>query len=233
MAKPDLEKDARVFAGRISDLLNSTICNGARLSAVLRADGDGIVAPGISKKKVTPSRLAVSASKRRPRVWLGLIFGLSLDAEGRYLMSTRTTMTVQSSDDPDVDAFLSFDYIRDPSNEFPAAHIHVADVLANQENLDSLVPPRAESAANRKHTLVPDLHIPVGGRRFRPGLEDLIEFLIREDMAVDPAEDWENSVEVSRSDWYGRQLRAAVRGSPDQAADQLIEMGYSVAAPET
>jgi hypothetical protein len=66
-----------------------------------------------------------------------------------------------------------FDYERDKAGGYPEAHLQVP----------------GQSGALAAMTSGPDkrsldrLHFPVGGRRFRPILEDVIEFLIVEQLA--------------------------------------------------
>jgi hypothetical protein len=55
-----------------------------------------------------------------------------------------------------------------------------------------------------------DLHFPVGVRRHRPALEDVIEFLTAEKLAK-PRDGWEKVLYASRDDFRRRQLRAAIR----------------------
>ena len=78
--------------------------------------------------------------------------------------------------------------------------------------------------------VVADLHLPVGGRRFRPSLEDIIEFLIVEKIAAGRA-GWEQRVNATRDSFQERQLRAAIRRNPDVAANQLAKMDYDVKPP--
>lgn len=72
------------------------------------------------------------------------------------------------------------------------------------------------------------LHVPVGGRRFRPSLEGFIELLRQEKLLPKVKSGWRKVLEDTRGDWEARQVRAAVRRSPDHAADQLRQMGYRV-----
>jgi hypothetical protein len=75
------------------------------------------------------------------------------------------------------------------------------------------------------------LHIPTGGSRFRPSLEDVIEFLIR-DCKFDAEQDWEDAVRVGRERWRRKQLRSAVRDAPQDAAEALTKLGYKIEPPE-
>lgn len=71
---------------------------------------------------------------------------------------------------------------------------------------------------------------PVGGRRFRPSLEDVIELLIVEGL-VDHRDDWEDALNVTRRPFQELQLKAAVRKYPHLAAEALENMNWSVRPP--
>jgi hypothetical protein len=72
-----------------------------------------------------------------------------------------------------------------------------------------------------------DYHFPVGGRRFRPTLEDIIEFLVLERL-VEAHHGWEDAAGEHRSEWDRRQLRAAVRRDPETAMEQLRSMNLDI-----
>src|SRR5699024_11564477 len=65
-----------------------------------------------------------------------------------------------------------------------------------------------------------DLHFPLGGDRFRPALEDVLQFLITQ-LGVRAEEHWRDAVRESRRTWRGRQLASAVRDNPAGAASAL------------
>jgi hypothetical protein len=68
------------------------------------------------------------------------------------------------------------------------------------------------------------LHLPVGGRRFRPTLEDLIEFLITERL-VKGNEGWQKPLAASRNQFQVNQMRALIRRFPTEAAAAVREFG--------
>ncbi|WP_454050332.1 hypothetical protein [Cellulomonas sp. Marseille-Q8402] len=74
------------------------------------------------------------------------------------------------------------------------------------------------------------LHFPLGGHRFRPAFEDVLEMLVRE-FGLDTRDGWEDAVRTGRERWRGTQLRAAVRDDPASAAAALGDLGYAVTAP--
>jgi hypothetical protein len=76
------------------------------------------------------------------------------------------------------------------------------------------------------------LHVPVGGRRFRPSLEDVVEFAVNE-LAVEPKPGWQERVKEGRRRWFRLQVNAAIRDlvklDPKDAPQQL---GDAVSAAE-
>ena len=64
------------------------------------------------------------------------------------------------------------------------------------------------------------IHFPLGGARFRPCLEDVIELVIHE-FGVDAQPGWEECVASDRIAWRHIQLAAAVRDDPDTARRTL------------
>src|SRR5262249_2529202 len=74
-------------------------------------------------------------------------------------------------------------------------------------------------------------HFPVGGHRFRPCIEDVLQALIME-FGVDRMPQWRAAVEAGREGWRRRQLKAAVRDAPEDAAEALARMGWTVTPPE-
>jgi hypothetical protein len=68
------------------------------------------------------------------------------------------------------------------------------------------------------------LHFPVGGRRYRPSLEDVIEFLIVERL-VDARDGWQTVLAREREAFRRLQLRAAIRRDPETTMSALKNLG--------
>jgi hypothetical protein len=64
------------------------------------------------------------------------------------------------------------------------------------------------------------LHFPMGGRRYRPILEDFIEFLILEGLA-EARPGWRDVLDAARVAYHRVQLRAAIRRDPWTALDAI------------
>lgn len=104
-----------------------------------------------------------------------------------------------------------YDYERGKPDGYPEAHVQV-----------SATSPAFRAAClptGRDDTLA-KLHFPVGGRRFRPTLEDVIGFLIVEGLA-DARPGWLEALDEHRKEFHRIQLRAAVRRDPETAKAAL------------
>lgn len=130
-----------------------------------------------------------------------LSYRLCLDPEGEYLTVVSSYVGLYANDQAR-SLLCHVDYERNKPHGYPEAHLQV----------------EAESAAlaawrltdGTTDRVLRDLHFPVGGRRYRPALEDVIEFLIAEKLAA-PRKGWEAVLNSSRDDFRRRQLRAAIR----------------------
>ncbi|MDT3398748.1 hypothetical protein RKE29_19210 [Streptomyces sp. B1866] len=104
-----------------------------------------------------------------------------------------------------------YDYERAKRDGYPEAHLQV---YGQSETLEAL----------RQGRALAKLHFPVGGRRFRPSLEDLIEFLVREQL-VEPKDDYMAVLDAGRQRFMAKQLRAAMRRNPDIVAEHVERHG--------
>ena len=68
----------------------------------------------------------------------------------------------------------------------------------------------------------------MGGRRFRPTVEELLKFLNREKLFVDWLPGWEEVVDRSLEEWEWNQARATVRQHTEAAIAQLPAMGFEI-----
>lgn len=157
-------------------------------------------------------------------VFLYLLYSYELDPEGVYLTMTKSTMSLYTSPQmEDARLIVGIDYARNPKNQYPGPHLHVA---GERDDLDAIY-----LGDERKTRKLRDLHLPVGGKRFRPTLEDLVEFMVTEEM-VDPRPGWKQVVETHRAQWENTQLKAAVRRNQEAAADALSKAGWAVTPPK-
>lgn len=147
---------------------------------------------------------------------------LRWDATGHYLAVETSSFGLSA--DVDRTPVLRFEYEHD-MHTAPHAHIHVHAQRGALSHLLSRTQHRAPHDMS-------SLHIPVGGSRFRPCLEDLLQFLIVE-CGFDALDGWRDHVEAGRERWRRRQVAAVVRAVPSEATRVLEELGYVVTAPAT
>lgn len=205
----------------MSTVLNGTVTHGIRLSAVVDTLGRAVVGNRVSRREPLGKAIPLTLSKARARLGLRLLHTLAFDEAGEFLATSKSSYKLvdAGSGDP----ILTYDYTREPPNEYPEAHCHVhgrVDVV--QRMLE-----RCDRAGDKPD----DLHVPVGGRRFRPCLEDLIEFCALERL-VEARPNWRTVLENSRETFHAQQLRAAVRRNPELAADVLNREGWRVTRPD-
>jgi hypothetical protein len=169
----NLAAEAAAFAAELSELLNSTVCNGIRLTPVeLPTDATRyIVGCGLGKHNISDVRPIPISLRRKAHVYLLCLIRLSADDESEHLMATSSVFGLLAKND--VDSVL------------------------------------------------------IGGRRNRPSLEDLIEFVVAEGLGA-PRDGWEDRVREGRERFRVRQLRAAIRRDPETVVEYLRQHGYEV-----
>ncbi len=225
MPRSPLAIQARTFAEDLNALLNGTVTDGPRLSCLIADDNNTATISFGGNRRRAMSQLIPMGVSGPTRVWLSLFYSVALDRDRDFLEITQSAMTLFSEDRRADDALIvSIDFARDPGNKYPGAHLHVG---GNRSDLD-----RIYGGDERKVRKLRDLHFPVGGKRFRPTLEDLVEFMVLEEMAV-PRNGWESMVQKHRELWMERQARAAVRNHQDAAAEVLRSKGWTVEPPQS
>lgn len=209
----DLIRRSVSYAHEIADLLNRTITHGIRMSALLDQKSHCWVAHGISKSSMLPSLIPVALGRGSSTCYIDVAHRLRFDPEGIHLADVKTRYAVHRV--PGADPWFRYEYVRDNAPH-PEVHLHVE--AAPTEALPSGVRP------------LPKQHLPLGNRRFRLALEDVIEFLIREKYA-DAHDGWEAVLDEHRAKWHRMQLGAAVRRDPATAAAALRSEGFDVSPP--
>jgi hypothetical protein len=144
-----------------------------------------------------------------------------LDSRGRYLAIHESTYQLIAN--VDRAPIIRFEYEREGTSK-PRAHLQVH---AHRGALSHLL---SRSGHPAPHSME-SLHLPVGGERFRPILEDVIEFLIVE-CRFTAKPHWRQPVAEGRERWRRLQTRSAVRDCPSEAADALRDLGYQVKPPQ-
>jgi hypothetical protein len=211
----DLVYKSRVFADELSALLNATVCNGPQLNVLVFPEYT-VVGYKVSRHNVRGEGLPIKI-RRAPKFYLGLSIRLQPDEADENLMVKSSAMILATEAViTNANMLLHYDYQREKDDGYPEAHLQICATSQLWEE------------AGRRHDgdtrLLGKLHLPVGGRRFRPTIEDILEFLIVEKL-VEARPNWEADLEASREAFREKQLRAAIRRFPEVALDQLERDG--------
>jgi len=157
----------------------------------------------------------------RQRVaWLRLDFLCRLDVTQEFLAIDKSKIWIVA--DVDSTPVFRFEFLYE-ADWVPHSHIQVHGERGALAHLLS------QTGHKRPHNMSA-LHLPTGGSRFRPNLEDVLQFLIL-DCKFDSIDGWQSAIERERAEWRRVQTRAACRALPEEAAAQLVKMGYSVTPP--
>lgn len=169
-------------------------------------------------------------------LYLFVQFFCEADSFGQHLAVAASRFQV-SALKPGGNPLFRYEYQRD-AHSAPSSHLHVH---AHRDALTYMMARGGENSlrarSRRSDLRVPsmeDIHFPLGGSRFRPGLEDIVEMLIDEFGVDTPglsAADARSRLVGVRAQWRRVQTRAAVRGAPRDAADVLRSLGYQVEWP--
>ena len=210
MRSPDLHLLARNFADSISSLLNATITDGLRLSPVMPTGGKGIVFLGfkLAKDSLIAEEAFPLVSTNRQPLFMSVYFRLELDPEARYLTVGSSSFGVYESADMSAGsgALFRYEYERNKADGYPEAHLHAR----GDWSLGSV--PASST------------HLPLGDRRYRPCLEDLVQYLIVEGACTPRSEHWRATLDATRTKFHELQFRAAIRRNPDLARAALAEL---------
>jgi hypothetical protein len=173
----DLRGEADALAGELSELLNHTVTDGIRITAITDKLGrQARVGYGCKPNDLGGfDMIPLTISRQPPRLYLGMLFKIAPDDAGRYPMVHSSVMFLSPDDDPAGRVLLHYDYERG-KDDYPEAHLQVCASSPAWQEATSRYGPRGRPLER--------LHLPVGGRRFRPIVEDMIEFLITEKLAT-------------------------------------------------
>lgn len=214
----DLQAEAQDFAGRLNDLLRRTVDPDALLAVRVDRPARALVGFGSALKPSTIPVPVGDGAQAHLLVW----FDVTRDPSGSYLMVRKSTVglyLLENTREP----LFRYEFERDKTRYTPA-HLHVHGQSSALGRLYALA---GKTEAAELH----ELHLPVGGKRFRPSLEDVLECLFHEGL-LRPVTGWQAAVDEHRAEFHERQLRAAIRSQPDIAVSKLREMGYDVGEPK-
>nr|DAH77187.1 MAG TPA: hypothetical protein [Caudoviricetes sp.] len=210
------------FASRVQQLLDATLEDDESTDS---SDDDS----GVTSSTLDENSSYIRAQKRLlsdhcPNRCFGVLtaeFYCCPSSSGRYFAIQKSSLSVKIGYGESTRPILRIDYIH-ASTSYTNCHVHV---VGFNNLLDYLTPRVGKNKSIPQTTDV--LHVPVGGKRFRPGLEDIIELLIRQ-CGVSHKKNALNVIHQSREEWAAIQTKAVVRDRPEAAIEALESMGYKI-----
>lgn len=112
---------------------------------------------------------------------------------------------------------LRVDYDRETQGDKPSSHVHF--------HAESIEYGWLVGSSGHPLQQPNSLHFPLGGRRFRPAVEDVLLFLNREGLFTEWKPGWRAAVDASLAQWHDRQVRATVVQHPEVAIEELMRIG--------
>jgi hypothetical protein len=161
-------------------------------------------------------------------------YGCAPDRTGALLAVRRSSVAVRV--EATAEPLFRYDYDAGSDGNVPAAHLNVHghrdELVFAMMAAGHRLRGKARTSAVRRGRVprVSTPHFPLGGHRFRPAFEDVLEMLVRE-FGLDARDGWQDAIRAGRERWRGTQLRAAIRDDPASAAVALGDLGYRISAP--
>ena len=219
----ELHADCARHAEEIDALVRAVLGHEARMASVERG-GRFAVRPG--GDGTAPRRIPLRV---RGEHLADLSVALFLDAapSGQRLVLTASEVKVFST--LDRTPLVRLDYRSDMRSD-PVCHWQFHAERGAFTALLSIAGTARPRRVPSPHDLS-KIHLPVGGDRFRPCLEDVLEMLVR-DCGVDARPGWEAVLASGRERWRIRQLRSSVRDLQREAAAALEAEGWSTVPPD-
>lgn len=227
----DLQTKSEEFAKKLSEIVNKTLSKDIEFQVTLLENETAIVSSEAFKltdKMFIPITVGLGEGEA-PWLWLKVFFRLKLKGPMSYLTVQNSVFSLAINKKTGLPA-IRIEFDRDQGFEpddmestsnRSAAHVHIHGVSPEISYI------QGRQKASKLKSLE-DFHFPVGGRRFRPSLEDFIEFIHKEGLIPVLHDGWREVVNLHRTEWLKIQLMGAVEQYPEVAATKLRELGYEV-----
>lgn len=132
-----------------------------------------------------------------------------------------------------------YEFLRSPTGGQAGAHLQVH---AHRDAMTYLMTVSGDGSArakrrrraaesSRRVPQLSDVHFPLGGPRYRPCLEDILQMLMDE-LGVDAEPGANEALASGRERWRLNQVATCVRDSPETAARVLDQLGYTIVPPD-
>lgn len=229
MTHPTLERVTNEFVSRLNRVIGATLDTSVEFLAEFKEDGKraGIEpSQAFAGSKAFPL-LRQGEESASPVLLLRAQYTVEMAPDGRYLQVVTSTIGLwvdvtggRKKHRP----LIRLEYDRKPrSPDRAAAHVHLH---ANSPEMAWLYGSSGQPAPD-----LHALHFPVGGRRFRPTLEEFLLFLDRERLYTNMKPNWKRKVLRSLEEWREHQAAATAKRHPSTTAAALRQLGYTISPP--
>lgn len=222
------------FAAEVTHRIGRVVPLSERFSAVTTETvNDGRVMVAIVDADTFKPRSIPLTVGGRPILRLFVKFNLCWDRGAAFLAVDASWFHVRLGDREKDEPLFRYEYVRRMNGLTPASHLQVH--AHRDEFLYLLVAgDEGRPKVRQRKGEVPRMsvfHFPLGGHRFRPCIEDVLQALILE-FGVDRVEGWNEAIQEGRESWRRTQLKAAVRDAPADAASVLTDLGWKIVPPD-
>ena len=223
-----IEDPASEFAEDLRALLTAFVGSDVPFEVEQHQPKDGRAAQLVIK----PAQFVVLKVRDRNLISLDISFYCQMDQQNEFLVVAKSKVAVHAGSRPDGEPMVRFEYERSARNK-PVAHLQVH---AHSDRFTTLMTlakgeKRKQSQDPFEATRLAALHFPMGGHRFRPGVEDVLEMVERE-FGAKPSPTWKWTRDALRAKYRRAQTAAAVRDCPSAAVSALERLGFSVKWPD-
>lgn len=216
MVDPALKTHASDFATSLNTTLEDVLGQAGDPYLIIQAKDNHVVVISQDPKGI---QLYVQS---QPVYRLRVDYRCTWNSTEQFLAIHKSTYQLAIDDYPE--PVLRFDFVKDAQN-VPISHINIHSHHPGLQK--AMASAKPNSRANKAGDDTSKLHIPTGGLRFRPTLEDVLEMLVRE-FNVDTVATWKRSIKQGRKTFRDAQLAAAVGDNPGVAVSALEELGYAI-----
>ena len=221
MSVPEVGEQATGFAQRIETLLQNVLgeCPDGYVS-----DPEGIPLRGgrTGYKIMQRAERGIPLDSDGEAVAsLSFRYICSCKADGEWLQIDKSVIMITA--EPDRLPIFHYDYNRVRTSETPGAHTNISGSNDAATRIMLSCGGGLRGKSRRKEYInkgsfptFSTLHFPVGGDRFRPGLEDVLQMAIYE-FHIDATNEWQHHIEASREEYRTRHttpLRKTGESSP-------------------
>lgn len=192
----ELLRRCRAFSDEVTATLRRTVCPSASIEDEIVGDRIRLAPPKAASGAAGPLPLTIAGEHL---VDLHLDWWLTWDHRQQFLSVYESKFSLSFVRDNEPLVRVEYEQNRD----YAPAHIQVH---GENGSLGWIL----SHHVSRRPPRLWRMHLPVGDRRFRPCLEDLVEMAVR-DLNVDAQAGWMSVVASGRARWKAMQTKAAVR----------------------